>query len=701
MARRVLVAASGAVLLAAVVSGRPVSARTGLSGVVLTSRGGGIVAVNLDGPGVRELTHPRDGADDHDPAASPDGSTIAFSRSYGSVYVLNADGSGLRRVGPGIAPQWSPDGRSIAASTFSPDEGLGRVYVMTPDGAGPTQIGRGEGPAWSSDGRWLAYEGDLRNDEPGIYVAHPDGSAKRRLPKAWGFAWAPAGSSLAYVDDAGIELLDAETGQQRRLAAKRLFGVDADPGGLSWSPDGRALALVAKPYGEGSVYVVPLDGSEPRKIGPPTEERPVWSPDATRIAYAIDICCPLDGSGERLTVVDVATGRRTMTVPPLNRAGSGEPLWSPDGGHVLFLRGNTPGAFAEDAADLWVVAADGSGLSRLTSAFPFSGVADPPTWWAGRGAIPAVPGIATVPLAAVAKRQAQATYTIVGADGGRVAVDSVPPYPRNGARFVVSRAGGRGAWARVDTWANSVGFAGRRVYWASNDRKDMWLYTAARPGARPRELRYVSGYGGRPYFTVRSDRSLVAYTLGRSLWLIRGTHMRRIRRESNEITLLDVDGRRELLLRAGGVLELVSSKGKLLRSFPSRGAQIQDGALSGRRVIGIGKSRFLVFDSRTGRLRASWRVGAPGIPPSAGFVYQSLLPYADGSALHVLDVDTGHDLVLRLRNATMPVDGAVTRRGLLYTWTAECSSSEGRAGVVPLAELRAALKTARVSVAAG
>jgi Tol biopolymer transport system component len=675
-----LVLAGG--LTSASASGSEQGPNAARSGVVLTSRGGGIVAVNLDGSGVRRLTPPRDDAGDHDVVASPDGSMVAFARAYGYVYVLSADGSGPRRVGPGIEPQWSPDGRWIAASTFALGDARARVYLMRPDGGGATVIGRGEDPAWSSDGRWLAYEGDLRNEEPGVYLVHPDGTGKRRIAGSWDYAWSPNGALVAYVSSFGLWLLDPDTGEQRLLARKRQFGADADPGDLSWSPDGRQIALTAQGYGQGPVYVVPLDGSPPRRVGPPTEEIPVWSPDGTRIAYAVDICCPLDGSGTRLTVIDVATAHRIMTVPPIVRADSRDPVWSPDGSRIAFERGNTAGALG-GAADVWSVNPDGTELSRLTDAFPFGGVNDVLRWWPGHDAVAPDPAIATVPLPTTARRQARTLYQVVGVDGTRVALQ--------GPGLTVSFAGGRAPWRRVSAFGASAAFAGARVYWASNDRKESWLYTSARPGAKPRQLRYVAGF--HPYFVVQSDRSLVAYSLYKSLWRIRGTRMKRIRSERGDIFLRDVD-RERILLQSGNRLELVDARGRLLRSFRSRAVRIRGGALSGRRVVALADRWILVFDARSGRLRAKWPVGAPGVWPFAGFIYKSLLPYSDGSALHVLDVDTGHDLVVRIPQVTEPVGGAITKRGLLYTWTATYSTREGRLGIVPLARLMAAVKAA-------
>ena len=66
---------------------------TGPSGVVLTDRGGRILAANTDGAGVKELT--RAGVD---PGASPDGSENAFDEKS-RVYAMTADGSGPRPPG--------------------------------------------------------------------------------------------------------------------------------------------------------------------------------------------------------------------------------------------------------------------------------------------------------------------------------------------------------------------------------------------------------------------------------------------------------------------------------------------------------------------------------------------------------------------------------------------------------------------------
>ena len=97
-----------------------------------------IYVVDADGSGLRRLT--RNWSSDDGPVWSPDGRTILFMRSN-DVYVMNADGSGQRNLTRSViypfatdtAPTWSPDGRKILF--VSNRGGNGEVYVMNADGS--------------------------------------------------------------------------------------------------------------------------------------------------------------------------------------------------------------------------------------------------------------------------------------------------------------------------------------------------------------------------------------------------------------------------------------------------------------------------------------------------------------------------------------------------------------------------------------
>ena len=98
----------------------------------------GIYVMRPDGSRKRRLT--RGSGNDSEPAWSPDGKSIAFS-SYrsggGDLYVMRADGSGLRQVttnpGSEYNPDWSPDGKAIVFTQYD-DSGRSRLLAVDGDG---------------------------------------------------------------------------------------------------------------------------------------------------------------------------------------------------------------------------------------------------------------------------------------------------------------------------------------------------------------------------------------------------------------------------------------------------------------------------------------------------------------------------------------------------------------------------------------
>ena len=67
---------------------------------------GEIYVMNADGSGQKRLT--RRPGDDWAPRFSPDGTRIAFTQLPGTIWTMNADGTGLRKLTAGTDADWRP-----------------------------------------------------------------------------------------------------------------------------------------------------------------------------------------------------------------------------------------------------------------------------------------------------------------------------------------------------------------------------------------------------------------------------------------------------------------------------------------------------------------------------------------------------------------------------------------------------------------
>jgi Tol biopolymer transport system component len=193
---------------------------------------GQLYVVNADGSGLRNLMHVASPAFFYSQLVwSPDGRTIYFGR-----YLISTDGSGARKLPyiPLIAV-WSPDGRQIAfvgnrRRNLLPGQ-LGpcckansEIYVMNADGSGTRRLTHNTGydgePAWSPDGRKIAFQsrrvggnGEISQGVGEIYVMNADGSGKRNLtrnPAQDGRpSWSPDGRRIAFVSNRDGRRLEA------------------------------------------------------------------------------------------------------------------------------------------------------------------------------------------------------------------------------------------------------------------------------------------------------------------------------------------------------------------------------------------------------------------------------------------------------------------------------------------------------------
>jgi TolB protein len=269
----------------------------------------------------------------------------------GELYVINADGTGLRRLTDGIDPSWSPDGKQIAFTRYRDPRG---VWVINADGSGARLVF-----AWSQ-ARWTS--------------------------------WSPDGSLILFTRVHG------GTGEQTRCFHGfcftrpaeihwRLGTVNENNGSFNeppspllslspyWSPGGDRLVYA----GDHGLAVQNVDGSNVYNISNDADDiDPVWSPAGTNPARVVFTrrqhdhweLYAVDASGANLVRLT-----DTPLHPDGTAASSVAAAWSPDGRYIAFYTDRT------GKWEIWIMKADGSGqqpmfgkaLDGLTLSYSFDG----------------------------------------------------------------------------------------------------------------------------------------------------------------------------------------------------------------------------------------------------------------------------------------------------------------------------------------
>ena len=361
-----------------------------------------------------------------DPSFSPDGKQIAFTSfrdGNAEIYVMNADGSNVRRITNHPAfdnyPVFSPDGTQIAFQSNRENERT-EIYLQNlEDDLPPVKIASYYGETgihpkcWSADGTQILLWNN-QNGKPQIVLSNVepyparlvlgDKKADLNFPRL-----APDGKRILYearLADRSIELrlTDLET---RKTTIVYKTAPDYPPSYLlapAWSPDGQKIAFGDKAGGNSEVFLMNADGGGLRNLtnDPLPDSTPVFSPDGGEIIFTRDFYgeallyrMNLDGSNLRIVTENKGHNLGAAFSPDgLTLAFSGDrknadsrgldiylldfsnpanekrltarrlhetfPAFSPDGKRIAFV------SSADGNNEIYLMKSDGTGLFRLT-----------------------------------------------------------------------------------------------------------------------------------------------------------------------------------------------------------------------------------------------------------------------------------------------------------------------------------------------
>jgi len=287
-------------------------------------------------------------------AFSGQNGSIAFER-FGDVYLASPDGAAARKidvVGVQTNPAVSPDGTRVAY-----ESGRG-IWVMNADGSGQRRVSDGTNsttfadsdPAWSPDGNSIAFSRYQAGDND-IWSTNLDGTGQKNLTNTGGYdemdpAWSPAGGEISYTR-VGCDL-------DGGISCVFKMGADGtDP--VNLTPETR----------------LPECPNQPGYFHRGASSEPSYAPDGTKIAFRGTAVCP-HTSGTDIWVMN-SNGGGKVNVTNDNGTGDNHPAFSPDGKEIAFNSSRPNGS----PTAVYVVGADGGAVSRPAASTGFD---NDPDW---------------------------------------------------------------------------------------------------------------------------------------------------------------------------------------------------------------------------------------------------------------------------------------------------------------------------------
>jgi len=308
--------------------------------------------------------------------------SLRCTLALGAVIAVSAGCTATDPVGP--------EPITTAATTPSPTPPGDRggdgalIYLLQVGSTQGVPLTTGSSPVWSPDGARIAFS-SKRTGVYDLYVIDRDGSGLARLTHD-GVSqepnWSPDGRRIAWISEGSLNVMNSDGTNQITLARSTPLFSKLRMG--AWSPDGRTLAFADPADGnihlaiaDGSgVLTLPFSGAAPIAVF----QRPTWSPEGKRIAFVAVSACSANATSYCIGIHVMPAQGGAATLLAGNETEDDErPIWSPDGSRIAFLTypGGDCGYWCDrpNLPELHVMNADGTGRRQLAT-----GVVTWPAW---------------------------------------------------------------------------------------------------------------------------------------------------------------------------------------------------------------------------------------------------------------------------------------------------------------------------------